>query len=52
MAGRKVAVSAEQLYEQAWRRIKNDLPRYAKYEQQTDRELPVIRLQARSPSGT
>jgi hypothetical protein len=23
-----------------------------KYEQQTDRELPVVRLQARSPSGT
>lgn len=56
MAGRKVAVSAEQLHgqarEQAWRRIKNDLPRFAKYERRTDRELPVIRLQARSPSGT
>ena len=53
---RKVAVSAEQLHgqarEQAWRRIKNDLPRFAKYEQKTDRELPVIRLQARSASGT
>jgi deazaflavin-dependent oxidoreductase (nitroreductase family) len=56
MAGRKIAVSAEQLYgqarEQAWRRIKDDLPRFAKYEQKTDRELPVIRLQARSGSGS
>jgi deazaflavin-dependent oxidoreductase (nitroreductase family) len=51
VAGRKVAVGAEQLQgqarEEAWRRIKNELPRFAKYEQQTDRELPVIRLQAR-----
>ena len=56
MAGRKVAVSAEQLHgqarEQAWQRIKNDFPRFAKYEQKTDRELPVIRLQTRSASGT
>jgi deazaflavin-dependent oxidoreductase (nitroreductase family) len=54
LAGRKVAVAAEQLHEQAredaWRRIKKELPRFAKYEQQTDRELPVIRLQARSVS--
>jgi deazaflavin-dependent oxidoreductase (nitroreductase family) len=52
VTGRKVAVSAEQLHgqarEEAWRRIKNDLPRFAKYEQQTDREIPVIRLQARA----
>lgn len=52
MAGRKVAVHAEQLHgearEQAWKRIKTELPRFAKYEQKTDRELPVIRLQARS----
>ena len=56
MAGRTVAVSAEQLHgqarEQAWGRIKNELPRFAKYEQKTDRELPVIRLQARSTSAT
>jgi deazaflavin-dependent oxidoreductase (nitroreductase family) len=56
MAGRKLAVSAEQLHgqarEEAWRRIKNDVPRFAKYEQKTDRELPVIRLQARSTSTT
>lgn len=51
VAGRNVAVSAEQLdgqaREEAWQRIKNELPRFAKYEQQTDREIPVIRLQAR-----
>ena len=56
IADRRVAVSAEQLHgqarEKAWRRIKNEVPRFAKYEQKTDRELPVIRLQARSPSGT
>ena len=55
MAGRKVEVSAEQLHgqarEQAWQRIKSELPRFAKYEEKTDRELPVIRLQARSASG-
>ncbi|HUO36400.1 MAG TPA: nitroreductase/quinone reductase family protein [Mycobacterium sp.] len=55
MAGRKVTVSAEQLHgqarEEAWRRIKKELPRLAKYEEKTDRELPVIRLQARSPSA-
>jgi deazaflavin-dependent oxidoreductase (nitroreductase family) len=52
VAGRRVAVSAVQLHgqarEEAWRRIKNDLPRFAKYERQTDREIPVIRLQARA----
>jgi deazaflavin-dependent oxidoreductase (nitroreductase family) len=52
VAGRRVAVSAVQLdgqaREEAWRRIKNDLPRFAKYERQTDREIPVIRLQARA----
>lgn len=52
MAGHTVAVRADQLHgqarEQAWRRIKDELPRFAKYEQKTDRELPVIRLQARS----
>ena len=51
MAGRRVNVSAEQLHgqarEEAWRRIKQDLPRFAKYEEQTDREIPVIRLLAR-----
>ncbi|WP_196772013.1 nitroreductase/quinone reductase family protein [Mycobacterium colombiense] len=51
LAGRKVGVVAEQLHgqarEDAWRRITNELPRFAKYEEKTDREIPVIRLQAR-----
>lgn len=55
MAGRKVTVSAEQLHgqarDEAWRRFKKELPRFAKYEEKTDRELPVIRLQARSASA-
>lgn len=50
LAGRKVSVDAEQLHGQAradaWRRITNELPRFAKYEEKTDREIPVIRLQA------
>lgn len=54
LAGRKVTVDAEQLHgqprEDAWRRIKKALPRFAKYEEKTDRELPVIRLQVRSAS--
>jgi len=54
--GNTIAVSAEQLHgqarEEAWRRIKNDVPRFAKYEQKTDRELPVIRLHVLSPSST
>ena len=44
----KIAVTAEQLTgearEQAWARITAAQPRYAKYQQKTDRELPVIRL--------
>lgn len=51
LAGRNVSVDAEQLHgqarEDAWRRITNELPRFAKYEEKTDREIPVIRLQAR-----
>jgi deazaflavin-dependent oxidoreductase (nitroreductase family) len=46
--GRTVAVTAEQLTgparEQAWQQITAAQPRYAKYQQKTDRELPVIRL--------
>ncbi|OBA81670.1 nitroreductase [Mycobacterium sp. 1164966.3] len=56
MAGRTIAVGAEQLHgqarEEAWQRFKTELPRFAKYEAKTDRELPVIRLQALSASGT
>lgn len=55
MAGRKIAVSAEQLHGQerqaAWQRIKNELPRFVKYEQKTDRQIPVIRLRAHSPAS-
>jgi deazaflavin-dependent oxidoreductase (nitroreductase family) len=52
MAGRKIAVTAEQLHgaerEDAWRQITTAVPRFAKYQQKTDRELPVIRLVPRS----
>jgi len=50
--GRKVAVVAEQLHgaerTEAWDRIAATAPRFGKYQQKTDRELPVIRLVARS----
>ncbi|MEO3810961.1 nitroreductase/quinone reductase family protein [Sphaerisporangium sp. B11E5] len=46
--GRTVAVTAEQLHgperEQAWRQITSAAPRFASYQEKTDRELPVIRL--------
>ncbi len=46
--GRKIAVTAEQLHgadrEEAWRQITAAAPRFAQYQQKTDRELPVIRL--------
>jgi deazaflavin-dependent oxidoreductase (nitroreductase family) len=49
--GRKVAVVAEQLHgaerEEAWRQITAASLQFAKYQQQTDRELPVIRLRPR-----
>jgi deazaflavin-dependent oxidoreductase (nitroreductase family) len=52
LATGKIAVTAEQLSgddrAQAWQRITADQPRYAKYQEKTDRELPVIRL-ARRP---
>jgi deazaflavin-dependent oxidoreductase (nitroreductase family) len=50
MAGRQVAVTAEQLHgperDEAWRQITTAAPRFAGYESKTDRELPVIRLVA------
>lgn len=53
LAGRTVAVTAEQLHgserEQAWRQITAAAPRFAQYEEKTDRELPIIRLVRRSP---
>jgi deazaflavin-dependent oxidoreductase (nitroreductase family) len=49
--GRKVPVIAEQLHgterEEAWRQITAAAPRFAKYQQKTDRELPIIRLTPR-----
>jgi deazaflavin-dependent oxidoreductase (nitroreductase family) len=50
--GRKIPVLAEQLHgaerDQAWQQIIATAPRFAQYEQKTDRELPVIRLMPRS----
>ncbi|MEV0951357.1 nitroreductase/quinone reductase family protein [Promicromonospora sp. NPDC050249] len=47
-AGRKVAVTAEELQgaerEQAWQQIKAAADNFRKYEQTTDRKLPVIKL--------
>ena len=47
-AGRKVAVTAEELHgadrEQAWQQIKAAADNFRKYEQTTDRLLPVIKL--------
>jgi deazaflavin-dependent oxidoreductase (nitroreductase family) len=48
VAGRKVAVVAVQLggaeREQAWRQITAAAPRFAEYQEKTDRQLPIIRL--------
>jgi deazaflavin-dependent oxidoreductase (nitroreductase family) len=50
-AGRKVAVTAEELHgaerEQAWQQIKAAADNFRKYEETTDRLLPVIRLTPR-----
>jgi deazaflavin-dependent oxidoreductase (nitroreductase family) len=50
LGGRTIAVRAEQLSgvdrQHAWRHITSTADRFAKYEQKTDRELPVIRLRA------
>ena len=49
MAGRKVAVTAEQLHgaerDEAWRQITTAAPRFGGYERKTDRET------ARHPPG-
>lgn len=51
-AGRKVDVVAEQLEgaerEEAWRQITAASAQFAKYQEQTDRVLPVIRLRPRA----
>lgn len=50
-AGRKVAVTAEELQgaerEQAWQEIKAAADNFRKYEETTDRKLPVIKLTPR-----
>src|SRR6516164_3815825 len=50
--GQQVAVVAEQLHgaarAEAWQQITAAAPRFAQYQQKTDRELPVIRLVPRS----
>jgi deazaflavin-dependent oxidoreductase (nitroreductase family) len=52
LAGQKLAVAAEQLHgsarDKAWRQITAAAPRFAQYQQKTDRELPIIRLAPRS----
>lgn len=51
-AGRAVAVTAEELHgterERAWQRITAEAANFRRYEETTDRELPVIRLTPRS----
>lgn len=48
VGGQQIHVTAEQLEgarrEAAWQRITGEQPRYAGYQQKTDRVLPVIRL--------
>jgi deazaflavin-dependent oxidoreductase (nitroreductase family) len=52
--GRTVAVTAEQLHgserAEAWQQITAAAHRFARFQQKTDRELPVIRLRPRSRS--
>ncbi len=52
--GRTVAVTAEQLHgaerAEAWQLITAAAHRFARFQQKTDRELPVIRLRPRSGS--
>src|SRR5215467_2843413 len=46
--GRRIGVTAEQLHgadrAQAWQQIAATTPRFAQYQDKTERELPVIRL--------
>jgi deazaflavin-dependent oxidoreductase (nitroreductase family) len=52
VGGRTVPVVAEQLHgaerTEAWEQIVATAPRFGQYQQKTDREIPVIRLVARS----
>lgn len=49
--GRKVAVTAGQLHgaerAEAWQQITTAAPRFTRYQEKTDRELPIIRLTPR-----
>jgi deazaflavin-dependent oxidoreductase (nitroreductase family) len=46
--GQTIPVTAEQLHgtdrDQAWQQITTSAPRFAQYQQKTDRQLPIIRL--------
>ena len=48
VTGQAIPVTAEQLHgterDQAWQQITASAPRFAQYQQKTDRQLPVIRL--------
>jgi deazaflavin-dependent oxidoreductase (nitroreductase family) len=52
LSGRTIPVTAEQLHgaerDRAWQQITAAVPRFAAYQRKTDRELPVIRLIART----
>ena len=52
LAGQNIPVTAEQLHgserDEAWRQITTTAPRFAQYQEKTDRELPVIRLTRRT----
>jgi deazaflavin-dependent oxidoreductase (nitroreductase family) len=54
VAGRSVPATAEQLEgasrDEAWKRIVASQPRFGRYQQKTDRSLPVIRLSAKPAS--
>ncbi|GIH03352.1 hypothetical protein Rhe02_14190 [Rhizocola hellebori] len=50
--GQKTAVTAKELHgpqrDEAWRQIVSAAPRFAEYQEKTDRELPIIHLVPRS----
>jgi deazaflavin-dependent oxidoreductase (nitroreductase family) len=54
--GRRVRVDAATLegseLEAAWQKLAAEAPEYAKYQSQTDREIPVVRLTATSAADT
>jgi len=54
--GRRIGVTAKQLHgaerAEAWRQIAVATPRFAQYQDKTDRQLPVVRLVPRSGLAT